>query len=264
MLLNATNRHDRYDRKNRPTRGSHVPEELLTVAAAARRIGVSAKIVQTLVDHGQLATVPVGPACGSRPAPSRRTWKPPNGPPNSSSSRWPPSHPRRGAHAVAGPHSERPVLPLERARLALTVIRNPPSGQVVMDDGTAALRELRSWYPELIREFGEPTLKVAARRASGHLREDVCGFCVATALARVSRQPSPRATRASALLLGRPCSRHERIPTSAARWSTIVASIPPDAPPAVYEKLRAWAFKDDPYMGKPPPIHHSPVDPRLQ
>ena len=37
-----------------------MPEELLTVAAAARRIGVSAKIVQTLVDHGQLATVPVG------------------------------------------------------------------------------------------------------------------------------------------------------------------------------------------------------------
>jgi excisionase family DNA binding protein len=37
-----------------------VPEELLTVAEAARRIGVSAKIVQTLVDHGQLPTLPVG------------------------------------------------------------------------------------------------------------------------------------------------------------------------------------------------------------
>ena len=37
-----------------------MPEELLTVAEAARRIGVSAKIVQTLVDHGQLPTLPVG------------------------------------------------------------------------------------------------------------------------------------------------------------------------------------------------------------
>lgn len=35
-------------------------DELITIAEAARRIGVSAKIVQTLVDHGQLPTVPVG------------------------------------------------------------------------------------------------------------------------------------------------------------------------------------------------------------
>lgn len=37
-----------------------MPEELLTVAEAARRIGVSAKIVQTLVDYHQLPSVPVG------------------------------------------------------------------------------------------------------------------------------------------------------------------------------------------------------------
>jgi excisionase family DNA binding protein len=37
-----------------------VPEELITVAEAARRIGVSAKVVQTLLDHEQLPGVPVG------------------------------------------------------------------------------------------------------------------------------------------------------------------------------------------------------------
>jgi excisionase family DNA binding protein len=37
-----------------------VPEELITVAEAARRMGVSAKIVQTLVDYHQLPTLPVG------------------------------------------------------------------------------------------------------------------------------------------------------------------------------------------------------------
>jgi excisionase family DNA binding protein len=37
-----------------------VPDELITVSEAARRMGVSRKIVQTLVDHGQLPTVPVG------------------------------------------------------------------------------------------------------------------------------------------------------------------------------------------------------------
>jgi excisionase family DNA binding protein len=37
-----------------------VPEELLTVAEAARRMGVSAKVVQTLVDYEQLPSVPVG------------------------------------------------------------------------------------------------------------------------------------------------------------------------------------------------------------
>ena len=37
-----------------------MPDELITVAEAARRMGVSAKIVQTLVDHGQLPTVQVG------------------------------------------------------------------------------------------------------------------------------------------------------------------------------------------------------------
>jgi excisionase family DNA binding protein len=40
--------------------GLVVTEQLLTLSEAARRLGVSRKIVQTMVDHGQLPTVPVG------------------------------------------------------------------------------------------------------------------------------------------------------------------------------------------------------------
>ena len=106
----------------------------------------------------------------------------------------------------------RPTDPLGQAHLALTVIRNPPHGEVVLDDGTAVLSQLQSWYPGIIRRFGSPVLAVAARRATGQLPPDACGRCLATALARVRRLVPP------GLDEGTELGRWPRLGSCAGRW----------------------------------------------
>jgi hypothetical protein len=100
----------------------------------------------------------------------------------------------------------RPTNPLEQAELVLTVIRHPPSGEVHFDDGSAALREISRYYPDLVARFGEPTLLAAVARSRGRFGADSCHFCYAQALARVRRQEEPAVTKATRLLLGEPCS----------------------------------------------------------
>jgi hypothetical protein len=140
----------------------------------------------------------------------------------------------------------RPTDPLEQAHLALTVIRNPPYGGIVLDDGSAALRVLQAWYPEIVQRFREPTLLVAARRASGQLRQDVCGFCLATALARYQRRARPSITPAAIELLGPPCTGCQdrlQVQSSQLRPSgATLTSGPSD--PAPLARLRAWVQRE--------------------
>jgi len=146
---------------------------------------------------------------------------------------------------VTGPHDS--ASPLAQARLVLTVIDNPPSGTVTYDNGTAILGELRSWYRDLVERFGEAVIMAAASRRYRRLPARSCYFCLAQAIARYRGEEPPQVSAATIELLGKPCARHplpdpDRSARLRQNWTTVVASIPPGAPPTVLERLKfaAW------------------------
>jgi hypothetical protein len=160
----------------------------------------------------------------------------------------------------------RPTDPLGQARLALTVIRNPPHGDLVFDGGASILSQLRSWYPELVERFGDAVLLVAARRAVGGLRDEICGHCLAAAVARGLDQDAPPVSRATIELLGRPCHRHTTTGAHSVQpthFAAMVAAVPPGAPAGVWKLLRE-RLAQDPDGLTLPTISRDPVHPDLR